>query len=1131
MINNAENLYQITGRGQFGDVSAKIAYDIVKFEDEFKDLAFIIGRSGMKSDTDIARGVFEITLSGFGSPKEAVYADPVTLAFHPEAFATEADVGNYQRYTAEIMQELQDAIDNNYLPDKVLKNLSKVLDEDVSMLPISSQLSRIRYQELARKTIELHQSGIGPKNSALMMNMLHKHYLSEGAKVINKGDRQIFMPVMPDVNRFAISTESADILAGGRPILGEYVTKSGKAGMADITFDLGAKTGVTAELMKFRVSRNRILLHSGDVARYFNALGGFDLDDKGLPKLMTASRKDSKTGKTIRDLMFTMTRQPSGTEEVIYSSATLDDIETLRHFFAKDDFISYLNNIRGKDPVMNRLYEILSSNKANISGPMKIPGRVLSEEEIKEAILQVYDVMHADGKATITAASDEVLQNIATYGSSPLRANAVYRKFGVQTLSKVSIDDALQQSFMEADEAQQVYIREGLQRVLSEDIYQQTIDQKTYNDVMQAATSGDIRKLISTFDATTMPVELRGALNKTIIELMAKVSTEEKDILGVYVNRSMVIGSTFHQTEQFIQGLSDDELRQLSKYKIAMGTQEFAIDRAVNFTAQRQFLAQVAEYSVGVSGTGAGAILVSKLLGKDKMDLDNVMQEALLNLGRRMGAETAIFYGKGMTDMSMKPVIDKLLLETRLTSESDIPKIIQGMIEGLTSTKEELGYNKQEIEDLISALQRATVSSERGRQYLLENFSASADHRFATVTKMAEQAAKFHAESAMMVRLGLSNILEDQILASTTVSKEASNIADFLLDRHVKNINSLFGDKAKELSDSEIIRFEKRRLLQTAAISNELEDSARMSGLSQEEIINALEKRAYQRGIDFRNFEKLDIPIDDRGTSFATKLKTTRARRIRSYYQNVIDSEEMTRIEQVAKFVGGSPEGVDPYFFADPINQQMVESFRQGEVNERNVAIRNIVFQNELNQDIVDNISARGTVQAAVSQDKTFTEGVQTAMAGGDYSTYLTDRTPYKRFMQYMKDGELKNLFTENATFRRSVYAAGALIAGSFIYSAVKDHTPEKIQGPPLLPGGSAYEQQYPNRIAEIPQIGTVNYNPGVSYKVNLYGGKRDVENFRSMAMELGNFDMNTTMYSGIPDVGRDPYAEIASSY
>lgn len=138
-------------------------------------------------------------------------------------------------------------------------------------------------------------------------------------------------------------------------------------------------------------------------------------------------------------------------------------------------------------------------------------------------------------------------------------------------------------------------------------------------------------------------------------------------------------------------------------------------------------------------------------------------------------------------------------------------------------------------------------------------------------------------------------------------------------------------------------------------------------------------------------------------------------------------------------------------------------------------------------------------------------------------------KAKYKRIGDFIRDGSLKNLF-DNKVFRNSVFAAGALIAGSFIYQGSKERTQESIEGPPLLPGGSAYED-YPQRAAQIPQIGTMSYNPGISYKVNLYGNRRDVSNFQQMAMGIGNFDMDTTMYSRIPEVGADPYQQLASSF
>jgi predicted HTH domain antitoxin len=1121
IVSNATNLYQVTGRGQLGPDSIKTAFDIRALSGNMQNILFVMGSSQLKKDVNLATGTNMITLSGFGSPKERVYADPVTLAFHPEAFSTEADILNYKNYAAGISQQFQEAVESNILPKKIETMLQNVVDEDISMLPVTSQASRGRYKELARKTLELHQSGIGPKNSPLMMNMLHSMFQTEAFKVVTKGDKEFFMPVMPDVNRFALATESTEAMAGGRSILGKYTTASGRGGMSDITFDLANGTRVNQELAKFRVSNGTVLFHAGAVKEYFNALGGFDLDDKGLPKLMTASYTDD-TGKQVKDLMFAMVRQPSGPQEIMYTSAALDDVETLRHFFGEESFIAELEQIRGTSDAAEELHNILTNKKRrSISGN-------LTERDMKDVIIDVYDSLSSKGKASITQASDRLLENVAQYGSSPLRNTNLTTRFGLERVLKSSEDIA--------NTEYQEFMRKKLQQILPD--FKNQIDQQTYSDIMRATTPQQIGNIISNFDESKN-IGLKAAMNQSVSAFMAERATADADILGVYVNRSMVVGSSLNQIEDFAKRLDSAKIAQLQKYNIGLTLQETAIDRAVTFSAQADFLAEVSRTSATLDPT-TGRIFVENIL-KEKLGqvtMDQVGLNAMENLGKMMGGMTAMFYGENMADQDLFPVIDQILLETRMTTEGDVQKLLSGMISGIKDVSKEFGYQDQRIEDLLSEMTKASVSKERGIQFLTERFAAQASHRYASTARAVEAAAKVNAEMDALARLAFAGVVPDQILMSTSVSQEASNVADYLLDRNAKMLDELFSKSAKEMGDTEREKFAIQKFYQSQRVSAELSEASRLSGRSQEEILNAMEKRAAQRGIKFRSFEKLDF-ADDQGRSFYQKLLYARTRRQRQFYQRALSQDQLTSFENVANMIdAGVTAGADPYTMANAgvtsITQDdldLLDEIESGKGSENNSIIRNINAEKKLDQQVVDEISTATSAQVVDLKDDTFNKGIQAAIDGDEYSRYLPGNTPYKRFTNFVKDGELKNLFTENATFRRSIYAVGALVAGSFFYSAVKDHTAEKIQGPPLLPGGSAYEQQYPNRASEIPQIGTVNYNPGVSYKVNLYGNRQDVDSFRSMAMELGNFDMNTTMYSGIPDVGKDPYAEMASAY
>ena len=216
--------------------------------------------------------------------------------------------------------------------------LSRNLTEDLSYASPSMRSAKIRNQEYARRMLELHQSGIGPKQSSEMINLLHSSFASEAFRMTTNNQGEIrYLPAMPNVFRFAVSTETAGALGGGEaPILGK--------GIENINFKLAGQDQ-TAELLKFRISNGRLFFAAGSVPEFFQSLGGFDLDDKGLPRLMTY---DDVAGK--RRLAFSLTRQPSGLQESIIASAKLNDVKTLRALFGeKEDFkkvLAELSNAR-----------------------------------------------------------------------------------------------------------------------------------------------------------------------------------------------------------------------------------------------------------------------------------------------------------------------------------------------------------------------------------------------------------------------------------------------------------------------------------------------------------------------------------------------------------------------------------------------------------------------------------------------------------------------------------------------------------------------------------------------------------------------------------------------------------------
>jgi hypothetical protein len=141
-------------------------------------------------------------------------------------------------------------------------------------------------------------------------------------------------------------------------------------------------------------------------------------------------------------------------------------------------------------------------------------------------------------------------------------------------------------------------------------------------------------------------------------------------------------------------------------------------------------------------------------------------------------------------------------------------------------------------------------------------------------------------------------------------------------------------------------------------------------------------------------------------------------------------------------------------------------------------------------------------------------------------------RSPYKRITESFQGGELKKLL-ESKNVRRSGVAAIALIGGSFLYqrNKRKDLTEADVSGPPLLPGGSAYEDRPATRQMALQSAQIQSQGYGMQYQVNTTGSMGDLNRLRGLFGDVVDGPINSTMYNGMPSLGKDPYSDIASNF
>ena len=141
-------------------------------------------------------------------------------------------------------------------------------------------------------------------------------------------------------------------------------------------------------------------------------------------------------------------------------------------------------------------------------------------------------------------------------------------------------------------------------------------------------------------------------------------------------------------------------------------------------------------------------------------------------------------------------------------------------------------------------------------------------------------------------------------------------------------------------------------------------------------------------------------------------------------------------------------------------------------------------------------------------------------------------KSPYKRIMQSFNHGELGKLL-ESKNVRRSGVAAIALIGASFLYqrNKKKDLTQGDVAGPPLLPGGSAYDGRPPSREMVLQSAQAQSQGYGMQYQVNTTGSMDDLNKLRSLLGDVVDGPINSTMYNAMPTLGKDPYSDIASNF
>ena len=1190
IVSKANNLYQVTLRGGTGEEQIKSAANFADFDlignkkGLFSGFAAILDEEAIKGELGFNFKGF--VFSGLGSSSDKVYSDPVSSSFLGELFASDYDIENIKRYSGEIMQEFNTAIDQNILPPRIKEMLQRtVFNDELDYLPEYMTETRIRNKEFARQLLEMHQSGISPKDSPRMMNMLASLHASEMYRVQTKGNVGTYLPALPDVRRFALSTENAAVQGGTAP-------SENLSGMTSARIKGVGDSEIAAQLLEFRVDDNRVLFGPGMTNRFYESLGGFDLDDKVLTKMMTYKDNGNK-----KRLLFGMYRQPSGPEESIYAKANLDE-GTLRSYFQNERFRGLLEDYRVsaggvRASSLDDLYSVLWNNKKY---------KTINADEAEQLVISIFDFAQDSGKAGLRmldgsmegvagAHNRRILRAIERQGSSSLANNPQYTRPGIFKV--------FQEENQKYNSQQGFLIKDQIKELLENDSYRKSLNSSVYNQLKEALEKSQFDEVNKIFKKNIDNPFLAALKEQSVFNKMFSVATsEEAAMLGTYVNRTMLVGSKLNQTQDLIEHLiniggQEGRIKKILEHQIGLVSQEFAIDFSKSASGVmpsilsdidilRESLTTVTTAIDGASDVNAALKAVERIR-KTGGSINDIGSQAIENLGRRVGTEYAQVMELA-TEMAIRdaveaekfkerflPKIDQQLLKGRL-QETDLQSIIRGISEGI-----ETGSSSPEtFKEILGQLseEQMPIGSEERRDALIKLFGANEQNAYAGVARLhgAGTVAAANLEAMNNIRYRSRTI--NPALASFEYTEEARRAADYLLEKHTEEASRIsnFRVDMSELNNEATKELYLRKLKMGDTVTDEIREAARRSGVSVEEMVNTLRKRSDQIGKEFiyddLSYFPKSVLEDVTGSSGTISnnlrelISAAEIKRNYNYLEGVRVSDDVvktlnilgsTTSQQLPSRAGQTAKQLleaSAYgFLHDPSSTQLDilallsddkeiqnQVFNGRNMNEVRTTMSNrldAVIANTRYSELADEFKTdldfigRPTT-AAPAPTTSVGKDLERVISGEETSVA---KAQFKRISEFIKDGSLKNLFQENKLFKNSVIAAGALVIGSFAYQGVKNRSEEDIQGPPLLPGGSAYEDNYPKRMAEIPQIGNTAYNPGIDYKVNLYGNTKDVSNFRQEAMGLGKFNMNTTMYRRAPQAGKNPYDEVASSF
>ena len=762
---------QITARGNRpGLGNIKSIYMNKHLEGELSQYALVLDEFDFKPELGFGRDSFIINFSGIGGSSDEVAVDQLMTIFHGDIYESPEAVALRQAKKTEVFNEIQEILSTGKIPKKILEQIdadAAMTDADLSMLDATQRPGALRNRMIARE-VQLAIAGTpNPSEHPAVINQIFRSYQSQLYEIDQATGR--IAPIDPASTRLALNTELQAISGDPirKPFLGNSRVKSKGIKVSDEVSKILGERGVKSfddatntfdmngDLFKFRRVNHALLFGGDSVGVFRHALGGMDLDDKGLPRVASYIDADGN-----RNFLMPLLRQPTSTQEVVYGIPAMD-YETLNKMFEQDENSPFLKNLDelieqtraeraefsrisnfpGMHPTaisetvtddltgLLRLRGILGWDKKELEEAIKLnPLEIEDAEQVKRAFFNVYENMERKGTIAIENLGNNasVAESLIRYGATPLRvadltAEPQYTRGGV---------------FKIFEESGAYDFRKPIRDVLTDDINKKKRRALIPDHIMaeiDVALKADspenqiLEVLAKNYDEPTVRELLASTFNRMEINKSTDALLDARPGgVGSSINTLTVVGGTRDWIERTVENLPENQRNIIYKnFQIGQLSSETFVDLSVGFAGTRQLAAHAYEAleMSGPFGNEEGVKLaLAKTFGVGQkfaggFSISDITGEILSATGRQVGAAA---YFAGVSG----GVIDKEIIEGRLFAQDPIAFLMEmrsGMEEASILHEAPLKTKKGNIRKGVTQEQLAELSELEEKRKLMSN--------------------------------------------------------------------------------------------------------------------------------------------------------------------------------------------------------------------------------------------------------------------------------------------------------------------------------------------------------------------------------------------------------------------------